>query len=61
MNGCPNCGCEEIEIYDECLDSEIDLENNKIYVKQSVSCPACGHKYGRTVIGDIVYTEIKNW
>lgn len=60
MSGCPKCGCEEVEIYDD-IDSEIDLENNKIYVKQSVSCPECGREYGRTVIGDIVNIEIKSW
>lgn len=60
MSGCPKCGCEEVEIYDN-IDSEIDLDSNKIYVKQSVSCMRCDYGYGRTVTADIVNIEVVTW
>lgn len=61
MSGCPKCGCEEVEIFDESLDSEIDLDNNKIYVKQAVTCSNCGREYGRTVTADIVNIKVETW
>lgn len=60
MSGCPKCGCEEVEIYDN-IDSEIDLDSGKIYVKQSASCIKCGYGYGRTVTADIVNIEVATW
>ena len=61
MSGCPKCGCEEVEIFDESIDSEIDLDNDKIYVKQAVSCTRCGYDYGRTLTADIVNIEVETW
>lgn len=61
MSGCPKCGCEEVEIFDESLDSEIDLDNYKIYVKQAVTCLECGHEYGRTITADIVNIKVETW
>lgn len=60
MSGCPKCGCEEVEIFDD-IDSEIDLDSNKIYIKQSVTCPECGREYGRTVTADIVNIRVETW
>lgn len=61
MSGCPKCGCEDVEIFDESLDSEINLDDNKIYVKQAVTCPACGCEYGRTITADIVNIKVETW
>ena len=61
MSGCPNCGGVLVEIFDESINKEINLDNNKIYVKQAVTCPACGCEYGRTVTADIVNIKVETW
>lgn len=60
MCGCPKCGCEEAILFDD-LDSEIDLDSERIYVKQVVTCPACDWEYGRTVTADIVNIKVETW
>jgi len=60
MSGCPECGYEDVEIYDN-MDSEIDLDSNKIYVNQAVSCTRCGREYGRTITADIVNIKVETW
>ena len=35
--------------------------DNKIYVKQTVTCPACGCEYGRTITADIVNIKVETW
>lgn len=58
MNRCLKCGYEEVEIFDT-LDSEIDLDSNKIYVKQAVTCLECGNEYVRTLTADIVNIKVE--
>lgn len=60
MSGCPNCGCEEVILFDD-LDSEIDLDSERIYVKQAVTCPECGREYGRTITADIVNIKVETY
>lgn len=60
MSGCPKCGCEEVIFFDD-IDSEIDLDSERVYVKQSVICPECGREYGRTVTADIVNIKVETW
>lgn len=60
MSGCPKCGCEDVEIFDS-MDSEIDLDNDKIYVNQAVSCTQCGYDYVRVVTADIVNIKVETW
>lgn len=60
MSGCPKCGCEEVILFDD-LDSEIDLDSGRIYVKQSVTCPNCGREYVRIVNADIVNIKVETW
>ena len=59
MGECPKCGCNDVEIFYEGLDSEIDLGNGKIFVKQAVTCSACGREYGRIITADIVNIKVE--
>lgn len=49
---CPKCGSEFIEEFDS-LDSEIDLDDNTVYLRQAVSCQDCGEEFTMIVTGKI--------
>jgi Zn finger protein HypA/HybF involved in hydrogenase expression len=50
---CPKCGSDFIDEFD-CKDSEINLENDTIYLRQAMTCRDCGEDFTLVTTGNIV-------